>query len=426
MKTGDTFPCDYRGASRGSVVRLIKQGGEGAVYEVAVQGERMALKDFKSQLSDRRIAAFRELIAAGPPHEAFVFPLAVVRLAGGFIALLMTLIASAFCEISELVHLPAERRPSLRNAVLAAITIARAFHALIRRGGIYVDISSGQILVSPEGHVRICDVMNIVERVTADHRLMTLRYTDPELWKGKVLPSVATGRFSLAVVFFELLCSGHPLLGKKLPRIAGPADEDRLLHDSPVFVFDPDNDSNRPDPEEHAEVLVYWEILTVKVRQMFTRQFTVGLRDPNQRAVECEWIDALTDMYSGGFTCDCGAEVFHDPYNPAPACWNCRRPLPRPPRLKFRHGREVVLKKDLEITRYDVLGREAYDFSPVGRIVGDELRVGSVELLNLSGGAWRWRRRGCLESEVPPGAKVPLMGDVTISFGRGLTATVAM
>jgi len=104
---------------------------------------------------------------------------------------------------------------------------------------VYIDGSTRQILVSKNGAIRVCDVGNIVACVTPAFNYRTFRYTAPELAQNKVLPSVHTGRFSLGVILFELLCVDHPLLGRNLPRIAGVEDEDRALHQAPQFIYDP-------------------------------------------------------------------------------------------------------------------------------------------------------------------------------------------
>ena len=48
---------------------------------------------------------------------------------------------------------------------------------------------------------------------------------------------------------------------------------------TPLFVFDPDDESNRPVPGVHDNVVVIWPALPLFVRRLFTRSFTVGLRD---------------------------------------------------------------------------------------------------------------------------------------------------
>jgi serine/threonine protein kinase len=426
MKTGDAFTCLIASKKHGTVVRFIASGGEADLLEVKLGSVAMALKLFYPIGSTpEREQHCRWLIDQGAPHPAFVYPIDLVRTTDGRLGIVMPLIPESFHEASSVHALPDAERPSLRSAVKACLNIALAFYAAIRAGLIYIDASSAQMMIDVSGAVKIVDVTNIVDQVTPSLNLRTFGYASPELWLGKTLPSVATGRYSLGVVFFELLFAGHPLFGRRLPRILGPDDEHEALHVSPTFIFDPSDDSNRPDPVEHAAPLVYWPIFPQKLHDLFTRHFTAGLRDPNRRVIEIEWIDAFYDAYTACFQCSCGAEVFHDPSDVQPFCWNCGSRLSRPARLKFVGGRETVLSDGELVTRYDVTGRQTYDFTPVGRVICHALSPGSVELENLSSAAWTWRRRTGVEGTVVPGKRAPLYRDVVISFAPGSTATVA-
>lgn len=425
MNIGDKFTCLLNPQKLWIIVRLILSGGEADLFEVFGDGQPAALKlFFASGSTPARERHCRRLIEEGPPHPALVYPYDIVRTADGRLGMLMPLIPREFHQATELASLPDDQRPSLRNTVRACLNVCLAYHAVIRAGLNYVDVSGGQIMVSATGAVKVCDVSNIVDRVTPAFNLCTFGYTAPELWLGKTLPSVATGRFSLSIVLFELLCGGHPLYGRRLPRILGPEDENQALHINPLFIFDPHDDSNSADPVEHAAVLAMWPILTTKVRALFTRQFTLGIGKPNERVIEIDWIDALVDMYSNCFLCQCGAENFFDPAVAGAKCWNCPEALPRPTRLRLRSQREIVLCTSTEVTRYDITGREVYDFAPVGRIVCDALAPGSVELLNVSKNVWSWRRGAGPQRAIPPRGKAPLLKDATITFFPGSTAVV--
>jgi eukaryotic-like serine/threonine-protein kinase len=427
MNIGDKFTCLLDPKKRGIIVRLIKSAGEADLFEVLVDGQAAALKLFfpagSTPAWERHC---RWLIEEGPTHPAFVYPHDLVRTADGRLGMFMPLIPPEFHQVSELADLPDAKRPLLRNTVKACLNIVLAYHSANRAGYNYVDVSAGQIMVSATGAVKICDVSNIVDKVTPAFNLCTFGYTAPELWLGKTLPSVATGRYSLGIVLFELLlCGGHPLYGRRLPRILGPDDENQALHISPLFIFDPNDDSNSADPEEHAGVLAMWSILTTKLRNVFIHQFTAGIKNPNQRVLEIEWIDALVDMYSACFLCACGAEVFWDPAVVGAKCWHCGATLPRPTRLKLPNRREIVLTKDTVVTRYDITGREVYEFRSVGTIVCDAVSPGSVELLNVSQHVWSWRRGTGPERAIPPRGKAPLVRDATITFFPGSTAVLA-
>ncbi len=427
MNIGDTLLCLRDPKRRIVVVRHKTAGGEADLYEGLVDGAPAILKLFFSAGSTpTREKHYFKLVKKGPLHPAFVYPFDFVRSDDGRLGMVMPLVSGEYCEAARLSGLPECDQPSLPATVRACLNVCLAYFAVIRAGLMYVDVSSRQILVSKSGEVRIVDVGNIVSKATPEFNFRTFGYTAPELAQGKVLPNVATGRYSLGVTLFEMLCRDHPLLGRQLPRIAGLEDEDRALHQTPLFVFHPADARNRPDPEEHAAALVYWPILTTSVRKLFTRQFTVGLLCPNRRVIEIEWIDALWDMLCGWFTCRCGADVFWDPAVLTQSCWNCKAMLPRPARLRLKNKRDIILRSSTELTHYDITGGESYDFMPVGRVVAGHLGPDSLELRNLTRSNWTWRRGANASTTVPPGGKAPLYLDTTITFSPGSMATIVV
>ncbi len=115
----------------------------------------------------------------------------------------------------------------------------------------------------------------------------------PEVANNLVEPNAASDRFSLAVLLFFIFVIGHPLKGKReltLPYDASDPDQShRLCAKDPVFIFDPNNDSNRPQPGVHDNPLSFWPIYPGSLRKLFIRAFTAGLHDPDARVMENEW-----------------------------------------------------------------------------------------------------------------------------------------
>src|SRR6185369_4981261 len=97
----------------------------------------------------------------------------------------------------------------------------------------------------------------------------------------------------------------------------GPFDEAmrmRLYGLDPLFVFDPEDQSNAPVPGEQDSLVAAWNLYPQYIRDLFTRAFTVGLRDPlNGRVRESEWREAIAHLYDALFPCNhCGAVTFYD------------------------------------------------------------------------------------------------------------------
>ena len=117
--------------------------------------------------------------------------------------------------------------------------------------------------------------------------------------------------------------------------------ERQLFGADPLFIFDPDDKSNAPDPVIHGAVLDYWPLYPQYIRDDFTRAFTSGLRAPAQRVREGVWRSHLSRLLDGIVVCGCGRENLTDVGAVLGPCWSCGREIPAPVRLslgKKRHG----------------------------------------------------------------------------------------
>lgn len=173
----------------------------------------------------------------------------------------------------------------------------------------------------------------------------TMRFMAPELIRKEAWPSTSTDLFSLAVVLFYLLVQHHPLEGRKELEINSLDVQamERLFGTEPVFVFDPDDESNRPVPGHHVNLLALWPLYPKFLHDLFVKAFSVGLHDPNARVGDKEWWTALTRLRNSIVYCfACGAQNFEDANAVhastvnAANCWHCHHAgpmihLPWPP-----------------------------------------------------------------------------------------------
>jgi hypothetical protein len=120
----------------------------------------------------------------------------------------------------------------------------------------------------------------------------------------------------------------------------------------PVFIFDPDDPSNRPVPGDRA--LTWWPIYPEQCRRVFTRAFTAGLHDAslNGRVTEGTWRRVLLGLHDCVCGCPaCRAALFYDPEQAGQCCWNCSAPLPVPVTLKLQ-GSLLVLSEGAMLTSH--------------------------------------------------------------------------
>lgn len=407
------------------VVRLIGEGGQGTVYEVAVDGEatNSALKwYFPHTGTEHQRRAIEGLIRRGAPNSRFLWPTEVVESealpAFGY---LMPLRPEGHAALSSLL----KGRLAVRSVVRTTLCreLARSFLNLHSQGLCYRDISFGNIFLDPDsGRPLICDNDNVaIDNGSPSPVLGTRKFMAPEIVRGEAHPSTVTDLWSLAVLLFYILVVGHPLLGRREQAFAcwDEAAELAMFGHDPVFVFDPDDDSNRPDPVHDPGVASNWRRLPADVRQLFVKAFSTGVHDPiNGRVAESVWQRSMARLEDSLALCRrCGAELFHDPADTQPSCWACRSPVAPPMRLVFPGGRWVALSDRTRIWDHHVARLPNYEFEhPVAEVTEHPAREGVWGLRNLGSSSWHAIPPEGGYVEVQPGRSFALVPGTVFCF----------
>ncbi|MCP9801354.1 protein kinase domain-containing protein, partial [Synechococcus sp. RedBA-s] len=321
------------------VLRGLGGGSQGQVFEVEVAGERLALKWYLPACIARDPHLKRRLgesIHATAPSEAFLWPLALVTPGPGALPLLrltepgfgylMQLRPPGFVGAHE--HVGGHLAIGLLQVLRAGFFLAEAFHSLHLKGLCYKDISLGNLFLEPSsGRILICDNDNVdVDGRDLGSVLGTPGFMAPEILMGRARPGANSDLFSLAVLIFRLLTRHDPLRGRRelaIHCLDEPARR-RLYGEDPLFIFDPVDASNRPDPIEHAAALITWPIYPEPIQRLFEQTFCAGMQDPQRRALTGQWMAALAAALDQRQLCgSCGQETFPAPSEPAPLCWSC-------------------------------------------------------------------------------------------------------
>jgi DNA-binding helix-hairpin-helix protein with protein kinase domain len=410
------------------VERLLGAGGQGEVYQASVQGSALALKWYYAHTAtEAQRATLRALIDAGAPDARFLWPVELVTRPStpGF-GYLMALREPRYKGIADL--LVRRVTPSFRSLATAGAHLAEGFLQLHAKGLCYRDISHGNVFFDPDsGDVLICDNDNVgLDRKPAGI-LGTPRFMAPEVVRGEALPSTQTDLFSLAVLLFLILVNHHPLEGRKeadihcfdLPAMT------RLYGTEPVFIFDPADPSNKPIPGYHDNALAFWPIYPAFLKNLFTRSFTEGIRDPDQgRIRESTWRTAMSRLRDSILYCGCGAENFYDTDSfqaaggtPGP-CWKCRRPLQLPPRIRI--GKAVVmLNHDSKLFRHHLEESAPVDFTtPLAEVTRHPADPTLWGLKNLTSGRWTATASDGTVRDVEPAKSLPLAVGTRVHFGN--------
>lgn len=413
-----------------TVEEFLGSGGQGEVYKVSSAGKDWALKwYYPHTATDAQRKALESLISKGGPTEKFLWPLALItdKKTQGF-GYIMPLRPKNYKNIVDLM----KRRidPSFHSTASAGFQLADSYYHLHLEGLSYRDISFGNVFFDPKsGEVLICDNDNVTfDKSEKCSVYGTPRFMAPEIVRGEATPSSDTDRFSLAILLFYMFFISHPLEGKKesaIHALDGPAMK-KLYGDEPVFIFDPNDSSNSPDPNFHQNALIYWKIYPAFFKDLFTRVFTQGIRDPeNGRVRESEWRSGIIQLRDSIVFCQkCGCENFYDPEEikktggASPKCWNCNSSVMLPPRIKIENH-IVMLNHNTRLYPYH-LDPVTYDFSkPIAEISQHPANPQLWGLKNVSDRSWQVIKPDGTTMEVPSGKNVALGNSIRINFGKG-------
>lgn len=235
--SGLTFGGRYQLSSR------IAIGGMGEVWEATdlVIGRTVAIKILKDEyLGD---PGFLERFRAEARHAALVNHEGIANVYDygeeeGSAYLVMELVpGKALSTVLE-----NERMLSTDRVLDIVAQTASALHAAHQAGLVHRDIKPGNLLITPDGRVKITDfgIARIADQVplTATGQVMgTVQYLSPEQASGQPA-SPSTDIYSLGIVAYEALAGRRPFTGESQVAIA-MAQINETPPDLPVTVSEP-------------------------------------------------------------------------------------------------------------------------------------------------------------------------------------------
>lgn len=413
LKAGDKIPLELGGEAE--ITQTLGQGGQGAVYRASYRGRDYALKMyFANKLKNPEL--FREnlqrLCEEGSESPAFVMPLMLTAETGDAFGFLMNLIPPEYAPFSDILNARVKLN-GLYSVVNSAIRITAAFRELHNSGRSYQDLNDGGFFIRPsDGNVLICDCDNIAPY--GEHLGIAGKpgYMAPEIVRGEKAPDKLTDRYSLAVVLFRLLLRGDPLEGSRvLKSICLTEDAERRHYGfEPKFVYDPEDDSNRPVRGVHNNIIKFWKIMPDYIREAFTYSFTTGLFQPEKRLIEKQWLELLVRLRSDICACTCGAQGFisgseRDPDGRVVCpCGNHYQPP-----LALHMGRQRILLFD---------GAKLFgdNVELLGEVVRNKLNPSLWGLKNLSSEEWSCTLPNQQEKQIAPGSAAPIFNGTKITI----------
>lgn len=335
MKTGNVGDIQIK--------KFLGAGGQGEVYSVRIGSKDYALKwYFDHMINSELKSSIKNLVDKKSPNNNFLWPIFTVENKGfGYV---MDLIPSEYKSLNDWVTRKFDM--SISNVIKACYDLTDSFNELHAKGLSYQDISFGNVFINNKnGKILICDNDNVTtNNTTIGSVLGTPKFLAPELVSLKSkFPNADTDRFSLAILLFYLLTLSHPFDGQLEANIKCmdlPAQR-KLYGNDAVFIYDPQNNRNRPVKGIHNNAINLWRIWPEFLRDLFTRTFTKGVNSPHERVRETEWSKAFLKLEGTIYRCpNCGkSELIYDSellrkQGHLNKCLRCNK-VPNPPRVRI-------------------------------------------------------------------------------------------
>jgi serine/threonine protein kinase len=246
----------------------------------------------------------------------------------------------------------------------------------------------------------------------------------PEIVRGEAKPSRNTDRFSLAVLLFYMLMVSHPLEGKAEASIKcmDPAAMLKIYGTNPVFIYDPDNSSNRPVPGYQQNAIEFWKLYPQYIKDLFIQSFTVGLNTPAKRVTENQWLEALAKLMSGIVICpSCGRENFFDEVKgkEGHTCWGCQKNIKIGSQIVIGKGKKQIripINSETKVYSHHINGD--FDMNTVvGEVVANPKDPTKWGLRNKTGTNWTYMKADGSQIAVASEKAATIAKNVMIDFG---------
>ena len=315
---------DLVGGGRVEILDKLGEGGQGIVYKVLLDGKEYALKWYTNSAISNNDTFYKNLkvnINSGSPSAKFLWPLYLTQKQNGSYGYIKNLRPAGYNEFSEFLVAKKVFFDSHVAQINAAINITEAFRDLHRKGYSYQDLNDGNFFInSKSGDVLICDNDNVAANGENLGVKGKARYMAPEIVRNISSPDKYSDYFSLAVILFELMFFSHPLEGERVIKHPCLTEEIelKLYGKEPIFIFDPQNNANRPVDGVHNNAITFWKKYPEFIKDIFRKAFSYKAMDSNdldaarhKRVIDNDWRKAFVSLRSMLVMCPgCSNELF--------------------------------------------------------------------------------------------------------------------
>ncbi|MDQ0257848.1 serine/threonine protein kinase [Evansella vedderi] len=285
----------------------IGEGTQGAVYDTENGSFLIKVVRTDDEKREETIERFKWIMRQRIPKEArIITPVAileepftgyVMKKAKGHVSLNNFLYPGTVSSLGEWYNIDTG---GLRKRLEIAVFLSKCYRQLHLQGLCYCDVSPNNILVGrQQKSIVLIDSDNLTStNLFSTSVLGTPRYIAPELFMQTKQPNSITDTYSFAVILFELLRLGHPLIGDAVLE-GTPEEEEEAVKGNAVYVDHPSDDSNRNSTLLPADI-----IITKELQELFQKMFVDGLHDYMKRPTLYEFTAALQRAEDQLVKCD--------------------------------------------------------------------------------------------------------------------------
>lgn len=418
------------------VLEKLGEGGQGIVYKVEYKGKQYALKWYfydKLVNPNAFIKNLEDNIKDRATSEKFLWPLFLTEKQFGSFGYLMNLRPKEYAKFPDILNAKVKFN-NIQAIVNTALNITNGFRQLHRSGKSYQDLNDGGFFINTQnGDVLICDCDNVAPYGKNLGIAGKPGYMAPEIVCGKDTPSMQTDKYSLAIVLFKLLLRGDPLEGAKVLKSVclTEAAEKKHYGTEPIFIFDPDNDTNRPVRGVHNNPIKFWKIFPQYIKDAFIQSFTVGLMHPEERIIENTWQKLFIRLRGEIINCSykdannteygCGNQTFLSNFinlgNGQIQCPKCGLKYSMPLKLIFKDYDVYLVPQTKLYECHTNSDSDNYE-NVTAEVVQNKSNPGIWGIKNLSNTIWNIKTPDGKLKAIPPNSVVPIFKDVEIDFSE--------
>jgi hypothetical protein len=321
-------------------------------------------------------------------------------------------------------HVPKQKNvrfKSIDAMVTAGINIAKACNKLNNSQDYFYSFSDENLLINITNGDILLDIANYVGKDESPLQVDTeCIYLPKELLNNSMKPNENSNNYILSVILFRLFFHDHPLEGRNVINDVCLELKDAIKYyrENAVFIFNPNDSSNRPVRGVHYTVISMWEKYPQYLKGAFTNAFCSKLFSIDDRYTPEYWLNVLMQLKSDILHCVCGRNDFAFLYEfTEEGFYQCQRCGSKYHSLYFKKrqfnipicdGNNIYASffKD-KVTSYDEI---------MGTVIENKLHANLYGLKNLSNIEWICSLSNGDLKNIKPSDVMPVFAGNTIDY----------